>query len=199
MRLEVCDMLTDNYNCRLGEAATELCLATSHGGEVSIVLENPEWRDVVTADWRRQLAAALDLCFADYNNNGDSNKSVTILLTDNARMQALNSQFRRLAQPTDVLAFTSADGKHLGDIAVGYEAVMAGTKISGMLFAHHAIHIIVHGVLHVLGFSHDDNQQASEMEAVESQIMSAIHLPDPYADANNNARAAAQTGKEARA
>ena len=156
-------------------------LALANGGMVEVLLENAvrEWQAIAIPAWRRRVAAAVDSCFV--HSNRTTGQSMTILLTDNTRMQALNAQFRGRGAATNVLAFASKNEGHLGDIALAYESMAAGAKFASMTESAHATHLIVHGTLHVLGFTHDDAKTAAAMEGVESHIMATLGLPDPYA------------------
>jgi len=108
-------------------------------------------------------------------------------------MQALNRDYRGKDAPTNVLSFPSemqalvqADGKTqfwpLGDVVLCPEVVAREANEQGKLLSHHRAHMIVHGVLHLLGYDHVEQAQAEAMEQLEIQILSKNMVPDPYSD-----------------
>lgn len=115
---------------------------------------------------------------------------VSILLTDDSAIQVLNRDWRGFDKPTNVLSFpapksaaTSGVGTGLpmlGDIAIAYETVLRECDDEDREFLHHLTHLTVHGFLHLIGFDHQTDAQADEMEGLESRIMIAMNLPDPW-------------------
>ncbi|MFA6265695.1 MAG: rRNA maturation RNase YbeY [Pseudolabrys sp.] len=112
---------------------------------------------------------------------------VSILLADDSAVREINRQWRGLDKPTNVLSFPAADTPatkgHLGDIVIAYETLQRECETEGRLFLHHLAHLTVHGFLHLIGYDHETDAQADEMEAIESRIMTAMKLPDPWQDA----------------
>jgi probable rRNA maturation factor len=115
-----------------------------------------------------------------------SEGEVAILLTDDASIRALNRQWRGIDQPTNVLSFpaavtqTSAAAKFFGDIVLSYETLVNECADEDRIFLHHLAHLAVHGFLHLIGYDHQVDSEADQMEAVESRIMMRLKLPDPY-------------------
>jgi probable rRNA maturation factor len=108
---------------------------------------------------------------------------VSIVLTDDSDMRKLNRQWRGIDKPTNVLSFPAKDGggeKMLGDIVVAFETLQRECDEEGMQFLHHLAHLAVHGFLHLHGYDHQTDAQADAMEALESRIMRALKMPDPY-------------------
>lgn len=112
---------------------------------------------------------------------------IAILLTDDAEMQALNSQWRGMDKPTDVLSFPSdqheipGQPKYLGDVAVGYETALRDAEAMQRAFDGHISHLLVHGFLHLLGYDHIEAEDAKVMEPLEADILAGLGWPDPYA------------------
>jgi probable rRNA maturation factor len=109
--------------------------------------------------------------------------SLTILLTDDAEVRALNREHRRKDQPTNVLAFpahATAHG-HLGDLALAYETCAREALDQGKALADHMRHLVVHGVLHLTGWDHDAEAKAEAMEAHERAVLAGLGVADPYA------------------
>jgi probable rRNA maturation factor len=112
---------------------------------------------------------------------GLAKASLTILLTSDEAMAALNRRFRGKRKATNVLSFPSADPAYLGDIAIGYGTVAAEARAQGKLIRVHAAHLAAHGTLHLLGYDHLKEAEAARMERLETAIMAGLGLPDPYA------------------
>lgn len=113
----------------------------------------------------------------------DARGGVTILLTDDDSVAALNERFRGKAGPTNVLSFPAPDNPedHLGDIALAYGVCAREAAEQGKPLAHHLQHLVAHGVLHLLGYDHLTEAEAEEMEALERRILAELGVPDPYA------------------
>ena len=109
---------------------------------------------------------------------------VSVVLTDDAAMQKLNREWRGLDKPTNVLSFPAAPGAAaptlLGDIVIAYETVAREAAAEGKLFADHVAHLAVHGFLHLLGYDHDSDARAEEMERLETRILARLDVPDPH-------------------
>lgn len=111
-----------------------------------------------------------------------------ILGCDDARIAELNADFRGKPQATNVLSWPASDltppdlpqDSELGDIALAFEACKSEAELAKIPFAAHLSHLIVHGILHLLGYDHIDDAQAEVMEGLEVQILAQLGLPDPY-------------------
>ncbi len=112
---------------------------------------------------------------------------LSLLLTTDAEMHALNKQWRGLDKPTDVLSFPSEDPEipgqlqYLGDIAIGYETSRQDAEAMGRPIEGHLSHLMIHGFLHLLGYDHIEPDDAKVMEPLEAQILAGLGWPDPYA------------------
>lgn len=133
---------------------------------------------------------ALDLLKEVCLEINQSNAEVSILLTDAAHMQSLNRDFRQKDAPTNVLSFESGQLRRiylpdhrpvlLGDIALGYEVLEKESQSSGISFENHLAHLLVHGMLHLLGYDHMNENDAQEMETLEIRVLSKFNIPNPY-------------------
>jgi probable rRNA maturation factor len=148
---------------------------TAKGPAISILIEEPRWREDIAV--RRLLRRAVRLALADEKDN----RGLTILLTGDARLRELNDRFRGKDKPTNVLSFPAADPAHFGDIAMAYGVVKREAKAQGKGFAAHAAHLAVHGTLHLRGFDHEKSRRAHVMEALETAILARLGIADPYA------------------
>ena len=131
-------------------------------------------------------AAAAALAEAGLDPDG---YEVALLACEDARIAALNAQFRGKEAATNVLSWPSEDrdpdapptDPELGDVAIAYETCVREATAQGKPLETHVTHLIVHAVLHLLGHDHDDDREAERMEAAEVRILAKLGLPDPYA------------------
>jgi probable rRNA maturation factor len=105
---------------------------------------------------------------------------LTILLADDARLEALNTQFRGHRKPTNVLSFPATGESYLGDIAIAYTTTAREAQDCGKSFRGHALHLAVHGVLHLLGYDHETVRERRVMETLEKSILAEFGVADPY-------------------
>ena len=106
-----------------------------------------------------------------------------MLLTDDAAIRALNHRWRGIDKATNVLSFPAArsgGGEFLGDIVIAFETLDRESAAEGKPLLHHLAHLALHGYLHLLGYEHETDPQADEMEALERDILSALRIADPY-------------------
>jgi probable rRNA maturation factor len=143
--------------------------------EAEIFIEADEWRAAEPAiDILAREAAHLAL--------EGARGSVSILLADDALVRDLNRRHRGLDKPTNVLSFPApaAFEERLGDVVLGFETVSAEAAARGISLADHARHLVVHGILHLLGHDHQDEAEAAVMEALEAQVLARLGIADPY-------------------
>jgi probable rRNA maturation factor len=116
---------------------------------------------------------------------------VAVMLTDDAGIRTLNSNWRGIDKPTNVLSFPAlqptagapADApRMLGDIAIAYETTRKEADDEEKPFDRHLSHLAVHGFLHLIGYDHETDDDAEAMESLEAEILAQLGIPDPYAD-----------------
>lgn len=111
----------------------------------------------------------------------NSNGSIDVLLTDDEEIRSLNKQWRNIDKPTNVLSFEhNQTNGILGDIAISLNYCINEAQIQGKNLKNHYIHLLVHGVLHLLGYDHIDEEEAQEMENIEKEILANMGIEDPY-------------------
>jgi probable rRNA maturation factor len=115
----------------------------------------------------------------------DDNSEVSLLFTSDEQVRKLNSQWRQQDKPTNVLSFAAQDGGGpktlvLGDIVLACETIASEAAEQGKHRDDHLTHLIVHGFLHLLGFDHQNEVEAVEMEALETDILGDLGIADPY-------------------
>ena len=147
-------------------------------------LGTPGWRDHLDADLE-QTARLLLAGFKSVYPLPPAQLSV--FWTDDAEMARLNEAWRGKDGPTNILSFdngtTDPDSGRLllGDLVLGREIIEAEAARAGIPLADHLAHLLLHGVLHLCGFDHETDNKAERMEALESQLMVAAGLADPWA------------------
>ena len=115
---------------------------------------------------------------------------VSLLLTDDAHQKILNRDWRGKDKPTIVLSFPGDDAEDLpdgaplllGDIAVAFETTTLEAQDQQKSLADHFCHLLVHGMLHLLGFDHESEADADEMEPLEIEILAGLGVDSPYPD-----------------
>ena len=114
---------------------------------------------------------------------GSVGGDVVVLLTDDEAVRDLNARFRDKDTATNVLSFPAPESAapHLGDVVLAYGVCAAEAEAQGKTLSDHLSHLVVHGVLHLLGRDHEDDAEAEEMEAEEREILAGIGVADPYA------------------
>ena len=109
---------------------------------------------------------------------------LSVLMTDNRTIADLNENWRGKSGPTNVLSFSGdlegSGPAPLGDIVLAIEIVTAEAKAEGITVSDHVAHLIVHGVLHLLGHDHQTDSEANIMEALETKILATLGISDPY-------------------
>ncbi len=105
---------------------------------------------------------------------------ISIKWCNDKAMQEINYQFRGLNKPTNVLSFPSELPDYLGDIAISLETIEREANEQQKKYDDHLTHMVVHGVLHLLGYDHEDDTDAKEMEALEVKILGALGISAPY-------------------
>jgi probable rRNA maturation factor len=141
---------------------------------ITLVVEDEGWRA------HRGLQKRLTLAAEDARKAVRLKGDVTILLSGDKKLAALNRDFRGRNKPTNVLSFPGG-GDYAGDIAIAYGVTAAEAKEAGKTFPDHATHLVVHGVLHLAGYDHERPKDARVMEPLEVKILKRLGVADPYA------------------
>ncbi|MGB0681082.1 MAG: rRNA maturation RNase YbeY [Magnetovibrionaceae bacterium] len=154
-----------------------------------------DWADALP-DFAEQAERAAQLVFRSYwddisPNWANPDGEICLRLSDDAEVQRLNRMFRGQDKPTNVLSFPAFDEDEplpqinpqpLGDIILAFETVKCEAEEQGKSFSDHFNHLVVHGTLHLLGFDHEDDEEAHQMEHWETCILKELNIADPYAD-----------------
>ena len=144
---------------------------------IEIQIEDDAWTKAVpdTAALARQAALAA----ARLGGGG----TITVLFTNDERVRDLNRRFRGQDAPTNVLSFPAPPNPEgqLGDIALAFGVCAREAAEQAKPLGHHLRHLAIHGVLHLLGYDHQAEDQAQAMEALERDLLGALGVADPYA------------------
>jgi probable rRNA maturation factor len=116
---------------------------------------------------------------------------LTIRLVDRSEIQQLNAQYRQKDKPTNVLSFPfevpeGIDLNLLGDIVICPDIVAAEANEQNKALMSHWAHMVIHGCLHLLGYDHISDTEATEMETLEIKVLAKLDISNPYIDTNNN-------------
>ena len=155
---------------------------------VETVIEDPRWTALELPGLASQAAEAT------FAHLGLAGLSLACLATDDARMAALNAEFRGKPTPTNVLSWPSEDlapGRpgavptpptqpEIGDIALSYATCAEEARTAGIALSDHVTHLVVHGILHLLGYDHETDQDADLMEKTEIAILTSLEISNPY-------------------
>jgi len=145
---------------------------------IDIQTQSPLWRAEPQAE--ATVRAAIAAAAAALSTPSGE---VSIVLTDDSAIRSLNRDWRGIDKPTNVLSFPAAPAGaagFLGDIVIAYETLKRECDDEDRQFLHHLAHLAVHGFLHLLGYDHQTDSQAEEMEGLEAKIMQSMKMPDPY-------------------
>ncbi len=141
---------------------------------ITLQVEDPNWRS------HRGIQARLKQAADAARRAARLKGGFSILLADDKVLRRLNRDFRGKDKATNVLSFP-AGGRYRGDIAIAYGVTKKEALAAGKTFVDHAVHLAVHGVLHLAGYDHERPKDAKVMEPLEVKILARLGIADPYA------------------
>ncbi len=161
---------------------------SSHSHICHIIIDAASWK-AKTTDWEPYIAHLAQAVLDEFD--WPRPVEVNIKLTDNAEIQELNRQYRGKDKPTNVLSFPALDDISsklmppdlpliLGDIALAYETIEQEAIDQNKVFDHHVSHLVVHGLLHLIGYDHETDAEAEAMESLEIDILKKQSISNPY-------------------
>jgi probable rRNA maturation factor len=165
----------------------------SNSPEIDITISEPEWNaSFLDVEKIARTAIANTLKVAKLPKEVDGrNIEISIVLANDDLIQVLNREYREIDKPTNVLTFASIDADApvpidgpfpLGDVILAYQTISRESKEQGKFFKDHYTHILVHGVLHLLGYDHENDDEATIMETLEIRILEKMNIQNPYMD-----------------
>ena len=153
--------------------------------EIDILIEAGDWpaRDALEMVARRAFHAGFAAAGIEPGPT-----EVSLVFTDDAHIRSLNADWRKKDKATNVLSFPAFPVRHrnalppmLGDIVLASETIAGEAMQEGKHFEQHLTHLVIHGLLHLLGYDHETETEANEMEATERRALARLAIPDPYA------------------
>ena len=155
----------------------------AHSLRVEVSRESPLWKEeqMVKAKKAAYMAWRMALPYKKYwvvapNPPIDLN----LVFADNALIRTLNHKYRFIDEPTNVLAFPADLPHNLGDVVLAMEIVRAQAKDQHICLDDHIAHLVIHGTLHLLGFTHDHHKDAKRMEGLEIATLNDMGIDNPY-------------------
>ena len=144
---------------------------------IDILIKDEAWHELGHID--SICRSAIDSAAASFSDLlGDE---VSIALIDDAEMQTLNRDFRGKDKPTNVLSFPNPGPDNgLGDIVLARETLIREASERDLETVHHLTHLLVHGFLHLLGYDHQNDDDAQEMEGLEVTLLRGMDIDNPY-------------------
>jgi probable rRNA maturation factor len=163
--------------------------------DFALQIPEPRWLDGLDqASLEALCLRAIDAAITGAEED-DVPLELSLVLTNDAQVQQLNRDYRQKDAPTNVLSFAARDGglvlpdsmpddqpEPIGDILIAYETTAREAVQAAKTLNDHLCHLIIHGVLHLLGYDHQELSDAEEMEALEVEILAGLGIADPYAD-----------------
>ena len=154
--------------------------------EIDILVEAGDWPD--QGDLARLVDQAVASAVAELTGGGEGSPELSVVFLDDVGVQKLNAEWRGKDKPTNVLSFPAFPVEPgdplppmLGDIVLAFETVAREAELEDKPLAHHISHLVIHGFLHLVGYDHETEAEAEEMEALERRALARLAIPDPYA------------------
>jgi len=153
--------------------------------DIDLLLEAGDWppEGELLGLVERSVGAVVDELQPGWTGQSE----LSVVFCDDARIQELNAQWRGKDKPTNVLSFPAFELEEdvqppmLGDIVMAAETVLREAELENKPLENHICHLLVHGLLHLLGYDHESDEEAEEMEALERRVLARLAIPDPYA------------------
>lgn len=161
---------------------------------VELAQEYKEWDNYLDLN-AGSLAEIVERILSRYPNFSKiENVELSILLTDDAKIKSLNKEFRNKDKATNVLSFPDTeidwrkivefkvdkDYMYLGDIAFSYQMITREATFKSISFQDHFKHLLIHAILHLIGYDHMNDEEANIMEAIEVEILNSFAINSPY-------------------
>jgi probable rRNA maturation factor len=168
-------------------------MAENNELEIDVTIAEPEWNASfldVEAIAKRAMTITLQLVELPHIIE-DRELEVSVVLANDDLLHVLNREYRDMDKPTNVLSFATIDSDDpvpdegpypLGDIILSYQTIDREANEQGKFFKDHFTHMIVHGTLHLVGYDHQTEDEATHMETLEIRILEKMNIQNPYMD-----------------
>lgn len=172
-----------------------------NNNHIDIIVEDDNWAKILVVS-EAQCGMLFDsICHylaknkitAKYDwSSIDKPLSAVLALSNSEEIKKLNAEFRGKDKPTNVLSFANIDADDfeqsledeeivvLGDIIMAWEVLQSEAKEKNISIEHHFWHLLVHGILHLLGFDHQNDDEAEVMESIEIAVLKLMNIDNPY-------------------
>ncbi|WP_186420596.1 rRNA maturation RNase YbeY [Bosea sp. CS1GBMeth4] len=177
--------MNDRPRSRRAAPRTGTSEPASGGPALEIRIQSRRWREV--EDLRPRIAAAIEAALALAPVGTLPGAELSLLLTDDKRIRGVNRDWRGFDKATNVLSFPAAPPERIatspvvGDIVLAFETIAREAQAEEKSFGDHLSHLVIHGLLHLLGEDHETEEQAERMEALETAALARLGIGDPYA------------------
>ena len=159
---------------------------------LDVFVTDSAWENILPEgqDWTSFFAPISRAVFQKLNL--DFPFEISVLLTNDAEIKELNSQYRSQDKPTNVLSFPGVTAQELleaeqsehplilGDIVLAFETIASEAVTQNKSFLNHLTHLFVHGILHLMDYDHEEDAEAKIMETLEINILQELHIESPY-------------------
>ena len=171
----------------------------STGVEITVITEDPAWAEVLEQCEALVVQAARGAVQRLGDVAASAPSELSVVLSSDRLVRRLNRDYRGRDEPTNVLSFAELDEpagaitagpRLLGDVILARETVVKEAGEQGKQAADHLAHLVVHGVLHLLGYDHQNRCEAQAMESLEREILHGLGIADPYLSRPASSRAA---------
>jgi len=141
-----------------------------------INIEEKQWQKVLPNFYQ-----VIDNCLMAINEHLGLEGEISFLLTNDESIKKLNKKYKSKDKPTNVLSFPQDEKGLVGDVVIALETVRKEAQEQEKSFYDHFCHMVVHGVVHLLGYDHEKSKKAQkEMESIEIEILSILGVEDPF-------------------
>lgn len=169
-----------------------------HEADLKIYETDKKWADFLQ-EYTIDLKKIVKECCPYLSANANLTVEIILNMVSDSQIQALNHEYRQKNKITNVLSFpmytcselkayavTYENFLFLGEIYIAYDYCEKEAKALGINFKDHIFHMLIHGVLHLMGYDHEENQEAEEMMLIEKKILAIFAIHDPYREKNSN-------------
>lgn len=156
----------------------------SSAPHVDFFIEDQQWKDVFGLN-SEYVTGIVQAVLATQDLDEALQAELSIVFSNDEKVRVLNREYRGKDKATNVLSFPQDGGEvpglyMLGDVIFAFETVEREANQQDKSFMDHLTHLLVHGVLHLLGYDHEDDKEAEEMEGLEIEILKGLGVKNPY-------------------